>query len=77
MSLVIYATSGNLMQLFAQIAVNVPFVTGVFYYAVPVAQTARVSVGQLVTVPFGRQTAQGVILRFMDTPSVAEPKSII
>jgi primosomal protein N' (replication factor Y) len=65
------------MSLFAQLAVNVPSVTGVFDYAVPVELSARVSAGQLVTVPFGKQTVQGVILRLIDTPSVAEPKSII
>ena len=65
------------MPLFAQIAVNVPSVTGVFDYSVPVELATRVSVGQLVTVPFGKQTVQGVIVHFIDTPSVQETKSVI
>ncbi|MBI5841339.1 MAG: primosomal protein N' [Chloroflexi bacterium] len=63
--------------MFASIAVNVPTVMGSFDYRIPPELTARVSAGQLVTVPFGKQTVQGVILCFIDTPSVAEPKSII
>ncbi len=63
--------------MFASIAVNVPTVMGSFDYRIPPELAARVSAGQLVTVPFGKQTVQGVVLRFIDTPSVAEPKSII
>lgn len=63
--------------MFVQIAVNVPTITGLFDYCIPPELIARVNVGQLVTIPFGRQTVQGVILRFVDIPSIAEPKSII
>ena len=63
--------------MFAEVVVNVPAITGTFDYRVPDELAGRVSMGQLVTVPFGRQTLQGVIVRFMETPSVAETKSII
>ena len=63
--------------MFAEVVVNVPAITGTFDYRVPPGLAGRVSMGQLVTVPFGRQTLQGVIVRFMETPSVAETKSII
>ncbi len=60
---------------FVQVAVNVPSVAGVFDYAVP--EGFEAAAGQLVTVPFGRQTTQGVILRFVDSPSVPEVKPLI
>ncbi len=65
------------MQLFAQIAVNIPSVTGVFDYSVPSGFQGKLGTGHLVTVPFGRQTAQGVVLELVDQPSVAETKSIL
>jgi len=65
------------MKSFAQIAVNVPSVAGVFDYAIPDDLAGDLSVGQLVIVPFGRQRVQGVILRFVDQPSVAETKDIL
>ncbi|MEW6406075.1 MAG: hypothetical protein AB1649_30185, partial [Chloroflexota bacterium] len=63
--------------MFAEVVVNVPAVSGTFDYRVPDELASRVNMGQLVTVPFGKQTVQGVIVRFMDTPSVQETKSII
>ena len=65
------------MNLFAQIAVNVPSVAGVFDYAIPDHLTRGIGVGHLVIVPFGKQTVQGVFLRFVDQPSVAEIKDIL
>jgi len=65
------------MNSFAQIAVNVPSVAGVFDYEVPEQLIGEVGVGKLVVVPFGRQRVQGVILRFVDQPSVANTKEIL
>lgn len=62
-------------MIFAQLAVNVPSAAGVFDYAVP--EGLEVSAGQLVTVPFGSRTVQGVVLRFIDSPSVPEVKSVL
>ena len=33
--------------------------------------------GHLVTVPFGKQTVQGVVLELASTPSVAETKPVL
>ena len=60
---------------YTQIAVNVPSVAGVFDYSIP--SELNVALGQLVTVPFGKQTVQGVIVRFVDVPSVELVKPII
>ncbi len=65
------------MTSFVQIVVNVPAVTGVFDYAVPASLAGRVGPGTLVIVPFGKQTVQGVALRFVDSPSVPDVKEIV
>ncbi len=62
---------------FARIAVNVSSVTGIFDYHLPEELSGRVGVGQLVTVPFGRQTTQGVVLELVAQSSVAETKPIL
>ena len=64
------------MTSFVQIVVNVPSVAGIFDYAVPESLAGKIGVGHLVIVPFGRQTAQGVVFRFIDQPSVPEVKEI-
>jgi primosomal protein N' (replication factor Y) len=65
------------MTSFVQIVVNVPAVSGAFDYAVPQALAGKVGVGHLAIVPFGRQTVQGVVVRFIDQPSVPEVREII
>jgi len=64
------------MSTFVQIAVNVPSLAGVFDYSLPESLAGRVREGQLVVVPFGKQTVQGVILRFIDQPSIPQTKEI-
>ena len=65
------------MTTFVQIVVNVPAVSGIFDYAVPESLAGRVGVGHLVIAPFGKQTVQGVVFRFIDQPSVPEVKEIL
>ena len=65
------------MTAFAQIAVNIPSIVGVFDYSLPPEMEGKVGVGHLVTVPFGRQTAQGVVLELIDQPSVEVTKPIL
>ncbi|MCJ7435823.1 MAG: hypothetical protein MUO77_20275, partial [Anaerolineales bacterium] len=65
------------MSLYAQLAINVPSVAGVFDYSIPAPLAANIHVGHLVTVPFNKQIVQGVVLRFMDQASVKEVKEII
>ncbi|MBI2759774.1 MAG: primosomal protein N' [Chloroflexi bacterium] len=65
------------MPVFVQLAVNVPSVAGVFDYALPESLAGQIGVGHLVIVPFGKQTAQGIVLRFINQPSIAETKEII
>lgn len=65
------------MKFFAQVAVNVPSVAGVFDYSIPTELDGDIGIGQLAILPFGKQTVQGVILRFVNQPSVAETKNIL
>jgi len=65
------------MSTFVQIAVNIPAVSGVFDYSLPAELEGSVGIGHLVTVSFGHQVVQGVVLRFVDTPAVAETKAVI
>jgi primosomal protein N' (replication factor Y) len=65
------------MTTFVQIVVNVPAVSGIFDYSVPDSLLGQVGVGHLVIAPFGKQTVQGVLFRFIDQPSVPEVKEII
>ena len=65
------------MTPFIQLAINVPSVAGVFDYSIPDHLAGRVGVGHLVVAPFGKQTVQGVVLRFVDQPSVPQTKEII
>jgi len=65
------------MTTFVQIVVNVPAVSGIFDYSIPESLAGKIGVGHLVIVPFGKQTAQGVIFRFIDQPSVPDVKEVI
>ena len=66
-----------LMTAFVQIVVNVPAVAGIFDYSVPDSLVGAVGVGHLVIAPFGKQTVQGVVFRFIDQPSVPDVKEIL
>jgi len=65
------------MTAYVQIVVNIPSISGVFDYAVPESLAGKIGVGHLVIVPFGKQTTQGVVFRFVDAPSVPDVKEII
>ena len=65
------------MPLYVEIAVNVPQVSGVFHYHLPPELEKRVKVGQLVRVPFGRRTVQGVVMGFVEKPEVIKTKAVI
>jgi primosomal protein N' len=50
------------MTTYLEIAVNVPQVSGTFHYHLPSDLEGQIDIGYLVTIPFGRQTVQGVVL---------------
>ena len=65
------------MTTFVEIAVNIPQVSGVFHYHLPPELEGLVGDGCLVTVPFGKQTVQGIVLRIVDDPTVPQTKPVL
>lgn len=63
--------------MFAEVAVNVPSVTGVYTYHIPESLAGIVNRGCLVTVSFGPQTVQGVVLDLTDSSPIAETKPVL
>ncbi len=61
---------------YARIAVNVPHVQGIFDYHLPEELKDDFKLGQLVEVPFGRQSVQGIIIDFPEKPGVTQTKAI-
>ena len=63
--------------MFARVAVNVSAISDLFDYSIPAELAPQIQAGCLVTVPFGNQTVQGIIIELLDSPSVANPKPIL
>lgn len=61
---------------YVEIAVNVPHVYGTYHYHIPPALKDQISRGQLVIIPFGAQTVQGIVLEFVDQPEVPDTKAV-
>jgi primosomal protein N' (replication factor Y) len=64
------------MTTFLEIVVNVPKVAGVYHYHLPAELEGLVHPGNLVVVPFGRQRVQGMVLRQVQDPAVAETRPV-
>jgi primosomal protein N' (replication factor Y) len=65
------------MTTYLEIAVNVPRVAGVYHYHLPAELEGQVQPGHLVVVPFGRQRVQGLVLRQVQNPAVAETRPVL
>ncbi len=65
------------MTIFAEVAVNVPQVSGTFHYHLPPELEGAVQPGHLVEVPFGRQQVQGVVFRLVGQAEVPETKPVL
>ena len=63
-SVILMVPGPGTKPLYARLAVNVPHVQGIFDYHLPQAIQADFKLGQLVEVPFGRQSVQGIIIDF-------------
>jgi primosomal protein N' (replication factor Y) len=64
------------MSIYVRVAVNIAQLSGTFDYQLPPALQGRVQAGSLVTVPFGKQIAQGIVLNTIEEPSVPEIKEV-
>jgi primosomal protein N' (replication factor Y) len=69
-------SSDRSLPRYVRIAVNVPHVQGVFDYHLPENFFPETTLGQLVTVPFGKQKVQGIIIDFPEVPAVPRTKAI-
>ena len=65
------------MTTFLEIAVNVPQVSGTFHYHLPLELEDQVDIGCLVTIPFGKQTVQGVVLSIEHDPTFPSTKPVL
>ena len=54
------------MTTYLEVAVNVPQVSGTFHYHLPSDWEEPITPGCLVTIPFGKQTVQGVVLEISE-----------
>lgn len=62
--------------IYLRIAVHVPQVSGTFDYHLPPELEGQVQPGCLVTVPFGQQTVQGLVIGEIDTPAVPDTRPV-
>lgn len=64
------------MPQYARVSVNIAQLSELFDYQLPAELESLVKPGTLVTVPFGRQPAQGIIVSLLDAPAVSDTKRI-
>ena len=62
--------------MYAEVAVNLPTLRGVFHYSIPTDILGRLQPGHLVTVPFGPRRVQGLVLRLSATTPVPETRPV-
>lgn len=65
------------MKAYALVSVNVKQIERGYSYSVPGEMQAEIQVGSLVTVPFGKQIVQGVVLEFTPRPDLSEILDIL
>ena len=65
------------MKAYALVSVNVKQIERGYSYSVPEEMQAEIQVGSLVTVPFGKQIVQGVVLEFTPRPDLSEILGIL
>ena len=62
--------------MYATVVLNLPPIQGTFDYHIPDANLNRVTIGSLVTVPFGNRTVQGIVINTPSSPAVEDTKPI-
>ncbi len=64
------------MPSYVEVAINLPQISDTYHYHLPADLIGAVQPGSLVIVPFGAQRAQGVVLRSIEIPEVAETRPV-
>ncbi len=72
-----FLPTDKMMPVFVEVAVNVAQVDKTFHYHLPAEFVGALRRGHLVTVPFGRQTVQGVVLAIATDATVPKTKPIL
>ncbi len=63
--------------MYVEVAVNLPPVRGTFDYHLPPRLRTKVSIGHLVTAPFGHREVQGLVIATPSKPAVPQTRPII
>ncbi|NWF65031.1 MAG: hypothetical protein HXY38_12075, partial [Chloroflexi bacterium] len=63
--------------MYARLAVNIPALSGIFDYTIPLQLASKIQPGCLVTAPFGNQIAQGIVVELSDSSSAPNLKPIL
>ncbi|MBM3180590.1 MAG: primosomal protein N' [Chloroflexi bacterium] len=61
----------------ARLAINIPAISGIFDYEVPLELVSQIQAGCLVVAPFGNQTVQGIVIELTDSSPIKNPKPIL
>jgi len=64
------------MPRFAAVAVLLPTQSDIYHYHLPAALEEQLLPGHLVEVPFGKQSAYGIVYEFIDQPAIPETRPI-
>ena len=64
------------MQSYVEVLINLPKISGTYHYHLPPDLVGSVKPGSLVIVPFGPQRVQGIIVKHIDVPEVAETRPV-
>ena len=64
------------MPVYVEVAINLPRISDSYHYHLPPELVGSVRPGSLVIVPFGSQRVQGVVLKFIETPEVADTRPV-
>jgi primosomal protein N' (replication factor Y) len=62
--------------MFVKVAINLPSIRGTFDYHLPSTLHGHVRPGHLITVPFGKQRVQGVVIDTPEIPEVTKTRAI-
>lgn len=64
------------MASYVEVAINLPQISDSYHYHLPSDLEDAVAPGSLVIVPFGKQRVQGVVVRFVESPEVAQTRPV-
>lgn len=64
------------MTMYVEVAINLPQISNTYHYHLPPEMADVVLRGSLVIIPFGKQRAQGVVIKFGEAPEGIETREV-